>query len=104
MSRRRDITREGFVLEADGRAILAFYADDLEHARDLCTRPWFAEELATFRSDGRPLWDKNRRLSLRRVGVAEDAELQIALTAEIARGEYEGTIFAFFVPIDASLQ
>ena len=40
----------------------------------------------------------------RRVGVAEDAELQIALTAEIARGEYEGTIFALFVPLDAPPQ
>ena len=104
MSRRRDITREGFVLEADGRAILAFYAKDLEHARDLCSQPWFAEELAAFRSYGRPLWDSNRRLSLRRTGVVEDAELQIALTAEIARGEYEGTIFAFFLPIDAPVQ
>jgi hypothetical protein len=104
MSRRRDITREGFVLEADGRAILAFYAEDLEHARDLCSQAWFTEELASFRSCGRPLWDSNRRLGLRRVGVAEDAELQIALTAEIARGEYEDTIFAFFVPIDAPVQ
>jgi hypothetical protein len=104
MSRRRDITREGFVLEADGRAILAFYAEDLEDARNLCSQPWFTGELATFRSCGRPLWDSNRGLSLRRVGVAEDAELQIALTAEIARGEYEGTIFAFFVPIDAPVQ
>jgi hypothetical protein len=104
MSRRRDITREGFVLEADGRAILAFYAKDLEHARDLCSQPWFTDELATFRSCGRPLWATNRRLRLRRTGVAEDAELQIALTAEIARGEYEGTIFAFFVPIDTPAQ
>ena len=104
MSRRRDITREGFVLEADGRAILAFYAEDLEQARDLCSQPWFTEELAAFRSSGRPIWDSNRRLSLRRVGIAEDAELQVALTAEIARGQYEGTIFAFFVPIDAPVQ
>jgi hypothetical protein len=104
MSRRRDITREGFVLEADGRAILAFYAKDLEHARDLCSQPWFTEELATFQSCGRPLWAGDRRLRLRRTGIAEDAELQIALTAEIARGEYEGTIFAFFVPIDAPVQ
>jgi hypothetical protein len=57
-----------------------------------------------FRSCGRPIWDANRRLRLRRVGVAEDAELQVALTAEVARGEYEGTIFAFFVPIDAPVQ
>jgi hypothetical protein len=104
MSRRRDITREGFVLEADGHAILAFHAKDLEHARDLCSQPWFTNELAAFRSCGRPLWDSSRRLSLRRTGAAEDAELQIALTAEIARGEYQGTIFAFFVPIDAPLQ
>ena len=57
MSRRQRIREQGFVLEKGGRALLAFQTDTVESARALCAEDWFVEELASYRSQGRPIWD-----------------------------------------------
>jgi hypothetical protein len=41
---------------------------------------------------------------IRRANPTQAAEIQIALTGELARREYEGYVFVFFVPVDAELQ
>jgi hypothetical protein len=104
MSRRQNIREKGFVLETGGRALLAFMAGGLEQARRLCSEDWFVEELASYRSSSRPIWDGSAELKIRRANPAEAAEIQIALTGELARREYEGYVFAFFVPVDAEPQ
>jgi hypothetical protein len=103
MSRRQNVKEKGFVVETDGRALLAFRAGGIEQARNLCGEEWFAEELASYRSGGRPVWDGSSELRVRRATTAEAAEIQIALTAELVRKEYEGYVFAFLVPVDAAL-
>jgi hypothetical protein len=104
MSRRQNIRDKGFVLETGGRALLAFMADGMEQARQLCSEDWFVEELASYRSSGHPIWDGAAELKVRRANPREAAEIQIALTGELARREYEGHVFVFFVPVDADLQ
>jgi hypothetical protein len=104
MSTRQNIKEKGFVLETGGRALLAFMAGGLEQAKQLCAEDWFVEELASYRSSGYPIWDGAAELKVRRANPREAAEIQIALTGELARKEYEGYVFVFFVPVDAELQ
>ena len=103
MSRRQNVKEKGFVLETGGRAVLAFMAGGIEQARHLCAEEWFAEELASYRSGGQPVWDGSTELKIRRASSSEAAEIQIALTGELARKEYEGYLFVFFVPVDPAL-
>jgi hypothetical protein len=104
MSSRQTHGEKGFVLEIGGRPVLAFRAASLDEARCLCAEHWFTEELTSYRSRGKPVWDGVAGFKIRRANACEAAELQIALTTELARKEYEGHVFAFFVPIDAGLQ
>ena len=103
MSTRQNVRERGFVLETCGRALLAFMAGGLEQARRLCAEDWFVEELASYRSCGHPIWDGAAELKVRRANPREAAEIQIALTGELARREYQGYVFVFFVPVDAEL-
>ena len=75
----------------------------MEQAKRLCGEDWFVEELASYRSSGLPIWDGSAELKIRRADPREAAEIQIALTGELARKEYEGFVFVFFVPVDAGL-
>jgi hypothetical protein len=93
-----------FVLETRGRAVLAFLADGLEQARDLCSQHWFMDELASYRSCGQPIWDGATDLQVRCANPCEAAEVQVALATERCRKEYDGYVFAFLVPVDAVLQ
>jgi hypothetical protein len=103
MSRHRTNSEKGFVLEIGGQALLAFRAGNIDEARCLCTQDWFTQELVSYRSRGLPIWDGLAEVNVRRANASEAAELQIALTTELARKEYEGYVFAFFVPIDPGL-
>jgi hypothetical protein len=103
MSRRQNVKEKGFVVETGGRALLAFRAGGIEQARNLCGEDWFVEELASYRSGGQPVWDGSSELRVRRANASEAAEIQIALTTELVRKEYEGYVFAFLVPVDAAL-
>jgi hypothetical protein len=98
------IEKREFVLETKGRAVLAFLAGGLEQARDLCSQHWFMDELASYRSCGKPIWDGAAEFRIRCANAAEAAEVQIALATERCRREYDGYVFVFFVPVDAGLQ
>jgi hypothetical protein len=104
MSKRHNIKEKGFVLETNGRAVLAFMAGGIEQAKNLCSEHWFTEELACYRSSGQPIWDGSAELKVRRANVSEAAEIQIALTGELARKEYGGYLFVFLVPVDPEPQ
>ena len=101
MRRQSNLRAKDFVLEINGRAILVFRAGSIRAALGFCAQEWFVSELASYRSDGCHLWSGHRDFRIRRARAAETAELQIAVTTEIARREYQGDIFAFLVPIDA---
>jgi len=102
MSKPQNVKEKGFVLEIGERALLAFMASGIEQARKLCSEDWFVEELASYRSDGQPVWDGLSELRIRRANNSEAGEIQIALTGELARKEYEGHVFVFLVPIDSA--
>jgi hypothetical protein len=104
MGGRQKIRSREFVLEVGGRAVLALFADDIEHARNFCSQGWFWVELATYRSHGCPIWDSTPELKIRHAKPFEAAELQIASGLERFRREYDGYAFAFLVPVDADLQ
>lgn len=104
MGERQKIQSREFVLEVGGRAVLALFADDIEHARTFCSRGWFWVELATYRSHGCPIWDSASELKIRHAKPFEVAELHLALGLERFRKDYDGYVFAFLVPVDADLQ
>jgi len=79
-------------------------ASDLKQAGDLCSEEWFITKLASYRSLGLPVWNGITELRLRIANSVEATEVQIAPVSELMRGESEGHIFAFRLPIDALCQ
>jgi hypothetical protein len=103
MGGRQKIQPREFVMEVAGRAVLALFADDIEHARIFCSQDWFWDELSTNRSSGCSIWDRASDLRIRHAKACEVAELHIALGLERFR-KCDGYVFAFLVPVDADLQ
>jgi hypothetical protein len=104
MSRRQSTGKRAFVLEVGGHAVLAFSAGSARQAADFCAQDWFAAELRAYRSGGQPIWDGTSELTIRCADASEAAKLDIALETELVRGQYDGFIFAFLVPVDAAPQ
>ena len=92
-----------FVLELDGRPVLAFAAETARKALALCEPAWLQAELSHYRSSGRPLWEATSEASIRPATAAEHDELQAARVREIAGHEFDGVVFAFLVPLDPEL-
>jgi hypothetical protein len=92
---------EGFVVEANNRAILALSAPSMSRARKLCSQKWFAHELLHYRSCGSRIWDGESQLSIRRAKLPELAELEIARVREWAEEQQDEFVFAFLIPLDA---
>jgi hypothetical protein len=104
LSRRQDAGKQSFVLEIDGRPVLAFNSRSVERAKLLFSQAWLLEDLGSYRSGGNPIWDGEAKLSVRHADDRESLELEVALRGEQARKEYEGHVFAFLVPLDPALQ
>jgi hypothetical protein len=92
-----------FVLEINGRAILALSAISMQKARELCAQHWLFDELKRHRSGGCPIWDGTSALTLRVAQPREQIALLAARSTEIARGELDDIVFAFLVPLDPAL-
>jgi hypothetical protein len=101
MSKHDSYKTNAFILEVGSRAVLALSADSIAQARDLCTQHWFMDELGSYRSGGRAVWDGAAELTIRCANPCEAAKLDVALAMECARGEHDGFLFAFLVPLDA---
>jgi hypothetical protein len=95
--------QKAFVLEIDGKAIVAFRSADKREAMHMCCESWFIEELGSYRTNGKPLCGQQSRLIVRPASRAETLELQLAKRSQIIRGEYDGLVFAFLISIDATL-
>ena len=89
------------MLEIGGRPVLALASGNIKQARALCSEAWFVEELASYRSSGKPIWNGQAELIVRHADAREAMELEIAIKLEQARKEYEGYAFRFLVPVDA---
>jgi hypothetical protein len=94
------IGAQSFVLEIDGRPVLALSSSSIERAQAMCSEAWFIEELASDRSGGRPVWNAEAEMRLRLATADEATKLEIARMQERARGEHAGHAFAFLVPLD----
>jgi hypothetical protein len=92
-----------FVLEINGRAILALSAISMQEARKLCSQHWFFDELTRHRSAGSPIWDGTSQLTLRAARPKERTALQLARCTEIAREELDDVVFAFLIALDPAL-
>lgn len=90
----------GFVLELDGRPVLALAARSLTAAKKLCAAAWFVDELMQLQSGGEPVLRAGAISRIRRVRPDEAIELRAALVREKADGSHEGFVFAFLIPID----
>ena len=91
------------MLEIGGQPVLALVSGNIEQATALCSEAWLLEELASYRTCGKPIWDGKAELVVRYADARETMELD-TIRLERARKEYEGYVFAFLVPVDAFLQ
>jgi hypothetical protein len=91
---------KNFVVEIEGRAVLAVSSSSINRARQICSESWFEDELLRFRSLGLSVWDGRTKLCIRCANYVEIAELEIAQAKEIAAGEHDNIVFAFLIPID----
>lgn len=95
-----DPSLRSFVVEIDGKAVLAFSAASLDKAKKLCRGEWLSGELKAYTSRGVPVWQDGAALSVRQASAKEAAEVEVARVREIADREYDGIVFAFLVPLD----
>ena len=64
----------GFVLLIGERPILAFEARNTPEARELCGETWLRDDLAALKSEGRPIWNGQDKISVR-PGTPEEVSL-----------------------------
>jgi hypothetical protein len=86
-----------FTLEVDGRAILAFKADNANQAKQLCKEAWLLDDLKVFTSDGAPLRTDQSQL-FARTATAEEA-IVFGEAAEIAKPS-DDLLLAYLVELD----
>jgi hypothetical protein len=67
-----------FVLEVDGKPILAFEASGTREAQQLCKEPWLLDDLSTFTSDGVRLRTSESGLSVRPASPYEASFFSLA--------------------------
>lgn len=54
-----------FVLVVGDTPILAFEARNTPEARELCSEPWLLDDLGSLKSEGRPIWNGQDKISVR---------------------------------------
>jgi hypothetical protein len=62
-----------YVAEINGRAVVAFRADNYREAEALVKADWFRDDLSELESDGAPLWDGESEIHCRQA-VAEESD------------------------------
>src|SRR4051812_13288650 len=76
-----------YVAEIEGRAIVAFGAENYAEARDLMATEWLHDDLAVLETNGRPLWDGKSELHVREAVEEEHAEWESSWAAALLQGE-----------------
>jgi hypothetical protein len=91
-----------YVVEIDGRPVVAYTADSGRQARELLHEAWFRDDLIELRSDGAPVWDGKAKLRVRPASDAEAAEFAAGSSvAAKQQGNGEGdSVLVFLIPID----
>ena len=88
-----------FVIETDGRALVAFQAVSHQEAMGLRKEQWFRDELAALRSEKKPVWDGQTILSARNATMTEAAEFQTAKVSA-TKNDDDGMLLVYLIPLD----
>jgi hypothetical protein len=86
-----------FALDVDGKPTLAFEAQNMMEARELCRKVWLRSDLSSQKSNGIPLCDANSKLSTRRASAEEATLFGQARGAAKPSGEL---VLAYLVELD----
>lgn len=90
-----------FVIEAKGRALVAFEAITRREADELRKEQWFHEELLALCFEKHQIWDGRVLLTVRGAEPAEITEFKTAQA--IARNKQDDGIFlAYLIPLDGT--
>ena len=92
-------TERIFVIEADGRPLVAFEAFSRREADELRKEQWFQDELLTLRSNNEVIWNGIAPLAARNAKPNEIATFQNAKAATNRR-DVDGIFLAYLVPLD----
>jgi hypothetical protein len=86
-----------FTIEIGDTPTLAFEAQNLREAHELCYAQWLKDDLAETKSDGAPLWDGNAKLRTR-IALPDE----IALFAEAKNNGHpsDGLMLVYLVALD----
>ena len=99
MRMRRNTQPRVYVIEMNGKALVAFEAVLGTEANELLKEEWFRDELLLLRSGTKQVWDGASVLKARLANDAEIAEFRSS--ASRAKGEeLDGLFLAYLIPID----
>jgi hypothetical protein len=87
-----------YVVQVNGRGVVAFTATSYAEARELLKESWFLTELKTRTSSGVPLLDDKAKLSIR---TATTGEIETTADAFATASELDGLALAYLVRLDA---
>ena len=76
-----------YVAEIEGRAIVAFGAENEAEAADLIEAEWLHDDLMVLESNGRPLWDGKSEIHLREAVEEERARWESSWAAALLKGD-----------------
>lgn len=85
-----------FVLLAGDRPVLAFEARNTAEARELCSEPWLLDDLSSLKSEGRPVWNGQDKISVR---PASADEVSLFREAD-GTGDSEEILLVYLVALD----
>ena len=85
-----------FVLVVADRPILAFEARNTPEARELCKEPWLLDDLGSLKSEGRPIWNGQDKISARQ---ATSDEVLLFREAD-GNEDAEEILLVFLVALD----
>jgi hypothetical protein len=88
-----------YVIESNGKALVAFEAVSGREASELLKEGWFRGELLSLRSDKQQVWDGDFLLTARIGNDAEIAEFRSSASRTQAQ-ESDGLFLAYLIPLD----
>jgi hypothetical protein len=86
-----------YVVQVNGRGVVAFTATSYAEARELLKEGWFLTELKARTSSSVPLLDDKAKLSIR---TATTGEIETTAEAFSTASELDGLALAYLVKLD----
>jgi hypothetical protein len=90
-----------FIIEIGETPALAFEAQNLREAHELCHEQWLRGDLAEAKSDGAPLWDGKAGLRAR---MALPDEIALFAEAKNTGRPYDGLMLVYLVELDGEAE